>query len=143
MEAEGTIRERLAQHTENPACIGCHSLIDPIGFGLENYDAIARYRTEEEGITIDASGSLNAVEDGGDFVGARQLAEQIVASQEFYECVADQWFRFAVGRPPGEADACTMEEVRTQFRASGDQLTELIVAIATSDAVLFKSTEAQ
>ena len=53
-----TMRERVAEHRDNPACAGCHNLMDPVGFALEKYDAIGRSRTADEGIPIDASGSL-------------------------------------------------------------------------------------
>jgi hypothetical protein len=82
------------------------------------------------------------VEEGaGTFVGARELSEHLAATDEFYDCVASQWFRFAVGRPVGTRDACTVHRVKTAFRESGDKLPELLVAIATSDAILLKNTE--
>ena len=53
-----SMRERLAEHRDNPACSGCHQLMDPVGFSLENYDAVGRWRTSENGKPIDASGGL-------------------------------------------------------------------------------------
>ena len=69
-EAVHTLREKLAQHRANPACASCHSRIDPLGFALENYDVIGRWRTEEGGKPIDAKGELP---DGKTFEGPAEL----------------------------------------------------------------------
>lgn len=139
---EGTLRERLSEHMQNPACKSCHQLIDPIGFGLEHYDTVGAYRTEDAGAPVDASGELLDVHPGaGTFVGARELSERLADTEEFYSCIAEQWFRFAVGRDDGPRDACTLDGVSDAFRASGDALPELLVAIARSNAFLLKNTE--
>ena len=67
-----SMRERMAEHRANPACAGCHKLMDPVGFALENYDAVGRWRTTEDGKPIDASGGLP---DGSKFEGVAGLAE--------------------------------------------------------------------
>src|SRR5213079_3300527 len=67
-----SVRQRLAEHRANVACAGCHSLMDPVGFALENFDAIGRWRTFEEGVPIDASGGLP---DGSTFTGVSGLEE--------------------------------------------------------------------
>ena len=69
-----SIRERMAEHRKNPACSGCHQLMDPVGFSLENYDAVGRWRTVDEGKAIDVAGSLP---DGSKFEGAVRTAEGI------------------------------------------------------------------
>jgi len=138
-DPNATTRERFAQHTEDAACSGCHSLIDPIGFGFEHYDAIGRFRTEENGRPVDASGTLaNLVDQAqvGPYDGAVELADKLLASTDFRECVAHQWTTFALGREPNEADECSMEGIR-QSLADGD-LRELLVAIATSDSFRFR-----
>jgi uncharacterized protein DUF1592/uncharacterized protein DUF1588/uncharacterized protein DUF1585/uncharacterized protein DUF1587/uncharacterized protein DUF1595 len=141
---EGTLRERLAAHVADPVCKSCHQLIDPIGFGLEHYDTTGRYRTEDGGGPVDSSGELIQIEPGaGPFDGARELSDKLAESNELYACIATQWFRFAVGRQEGPRDACTLDAIEHQFRDSGDDLTELLVAIATSDAFLLKNTEPQ
>jgi len=70
-----TMRERMAQHRANPACAGCHKLMDPIGFSLENYDAVGRWRTTEGGVPVDAAGSLP---DGSTFTGAAGLRQALL-----------------------------------------------------------------
>lgn len=140
-DPNATTRERFAQHTADPACSGCHTLIDPLGFGFEHYDAIGRFRSEENGLPVDASGTLSSIEDTtqlGDYDGAVELADKLLASADFQECVAHQWTTFALGREPGEADACAMEDIRQSLADSGGDLRELLVAIATSDSFRFR-----
>jgi hypothetical protein len=64
------VRERLAEHRANPACAGCHKLMDPIGFSLENFDAVGRWRSAENGTSVDAAGGLP---DGSAFTGVAGL----------------------------------------------------------------------
>jgi hypothetical protein len=129
-------RERFAQHTKSALCSGCHTLIDPIGFGFENYDAAGRFRTvDENGNPIDASGEVNAGGDlDGAFEGAVALVERVVASETVAECMAVQWFRFALGRKETEQDVCSNAKTLRRFLDSDRNLEELLVALATSDA---------
>ena len=64
------MREQVAQHRASPACASCHNLMDPVGFALENFDAVGRWRSEDEGMPVDASGKLP---DGTAFSGASEL----------------------------------------------------------------------
>ncbi len=141
--AGSTFREQLAEHASNPACSGCHQLIDPPGFGLEHYDTVGRYRELDNGAPVDASGELLSVSSEGPFEGARQLSERIADSEEYYACYATQWFRFATGRVESAGDACVLEALEASFRAAGDDPLELLVAIALSDAFRFKVMEAE
>jgi hypothetical protein len=112
--------------------------MDPIGFGFERYDTVGRFRDG----AIDDSGELIQVTGGeGTFSGARELAERLAQTEEYYDCVATQWFRFALGRLEGERDGCSLARVKTQFRASGNSLPELVVAVALSDAFMHKRME--
>lgn len=143
-DPDATTRERFAQHTADPACAGCHVLIDPLGFGFEHYDAIGRFRTEENGLPVDASGTLAGVADeaqAGDYDGAVELSQRLAASTDFRDCVTHQWTTFALGREPTEADACAMEEIRQTLTDEGGDLRELLVAIATSDAFRFRTVD--
>ncbi len=136
-DPNATTRERFAEHTENPACAGCHVLIDPLGFGFEHYDAIGNFRDVENGIAVDARGELAGIEDdeaAGEFDGASELAARLAGSQDFHECVVHQWTTFALGREPAEADECSVAHVRQSLTESGGDLREMLVAIATSDA---------
>jgi len=89
-------RQRLAEHRVNPSCAACHNVMDPIGLGLENYDAIGRYRTRDEsGMPIDASGSLPG---GQNFQGARELENMLADDPRLPSCVIKQLATNAVGR---------------------------------------------
>ena len=79
VEKPVSMRERMAQHRANPACAGCHALMDPIGFSLENYDAIGRWRTHESGKPIDADGGLP---DGSKFEGVAGLQKALLERPE-------------------------------------------------------------
>lgn len=129
-----TTRDLYAEHTKNPTCAACHNLFDPIGFGLENYDGHGRWREMENGRAIDASGSGTLL--GSPFDGPGGLAALLAKSEEVTDCVASQWFRFAVGRAPIDTDACTLGELERAFVAGGRRLRPLLLAIATSDAFL-------
>jgi hypothetical protein len=132
-------RERFAQHAEDPACSGCHRLMDPIGFGFEAYDGIGRFRTSDGGRAVDASGELVDTEDAdGPFRGARELADRLAGSRDVRDCAATQWYRFAFGRLEGPGDECSLRGLRAAFDAAGGDVRELLVALTTTEAFLHR-----
>jgi hypothetical protein len=137
-DPNATTRERFAQHTADPSCAGCHNLIDPLGFGLENYDSIGAFRTMEGDLPVDASGELIATDIDGPFDGAVELAGRLVQSQQVRQCVAQQWFRFALGRGDAEEDACTMERLYDSFESSGNDVRVLLRELVLSDAFRYR-----
>jgi hypothetical protein len=134
IDPDATTRERFEQHSADPTCSGCHSLIDGIGLAMENYDGIGRHRTEENGNTVDASGMLLGTDVDGAFVGTVELAHKLAESETVRECVTVQWFRFAFGRGESTHDECTMSTLRAAFTESDHDVRELMIAIATGDA---------
>jgi hypothetical protein len=89
-------RQRLAEHRVNPSCAACHNLMDPIGLGLENYDAVGRFRTRDEsGVAIDSSGALP---DGRTFQGAKELSGLLAADPQLTSCVIRHLATNATGR---------------------------------------------
>jgi len=135
---DSTARERFSQHSADPACSGCHSLMDPLGFGFENFDALGRYRDKENGQTIDASGSIIDSDIDGSFDGVRELAEKLAASDEVKACYAKMWFRYAYGRGEQEKDACTLNDVEEAFGEADGNVKELLVALTQTDAFLYR-----
>jgi hypothetical protein len=131
-----TTRERFAQHEADPACGGCHVLIDSIGLAFENFDAVGAYRTTENGLPVDATGEVvdGPPELAGSFVGAVELAHKLANSRAAADCLANQWFRFALGRMEAVDDACSLKAIRQGFDGSGRNVRELIVSIVKSDA---------
>lgn len=141
-DPNATTRQRFEQHRSDPTCAGCHQLLDPIGVGFENYDAIGRYRTSENNLPIDAHGELaSAGAASGTFTGAVELAQRLSTSAEVRDCLEKQWFRFSLGRGEGAEDACSLASVKEQFAASDFNVKKLLVALVTSDAFRYRKVE--
>jgi hypothetical protein len=136
-----TTRQRFARHTADPSCRSCHEQIDPVGFGFENYDAIGRFRREENGMAIDSSGSLIATDVDGTFASGREMLGRLAASQQARACVIRQFFRYAHGRYESEADRCVIDELESRVDASGGRIEELFTeSLLTSDALYRSAT---
>jgi hypothetical protein len=130
-------KERFEQHRDDPACSGCHELMDPIGFGLEHYDAMGAWRTMDGENPVDAMGQLVGTDVDGDFDGALGLADKLAGSETVRACVVHQWMRYGLGRFEQPEDACTEDNLMTRFAESDGDLHELVVAIATSRAMRY------
>ena len=126
----GTLREQLEQHRADPTCAACHALMDPLGLGLENYDAVGAFRTEDAGLPIDASGELF---EGPSFLGAREMAGLIQEDDRFDTCVVETLFTYALGRPPSEAEHPFIESIAESFATGGAAFPELIKLLVTSE----------
>jgi len=137
-----TTRQRFGQHSTNDTCRACHYLMDPIGLGFEHYDGMGKWRDTEGGLAIDDSGSVEEsdVKDKS-FRGAAELAAKLAASDEVRDCVASQWFRYSYGRAETEADACSLETLRTKFRASGGNVKVLILDLTQTDAFMYRTAD--
>ena len=133
-EPDETTREFFTRLTSDEYCAGCHSLVNPLGFAFEHFDAIGRWRADENGRAIDASGELIGTDVDGPFSGAVELSERIAQSEVAAECMALQWFRFGLGREKTDDDACSLAQIESDFSASGGDLKEMMVAIVRSDA---------
>jgi uncharacterized protein DUF1592/uncharacterized protein DUF1588/uncharacterized protein DUF1595/uncharacterized protein DUF1585/uncharacterized protein DUF1587 len=131
-----TTRERFKAHEADPRCASCHTYIDPIGLAFENYDAIGAFRTQEGGMTIDASGEVIGGTGSlvGKFTGAIELGRKLAASTEVSACLANQWFRFALGRMESNEDACSLQAMYDGLAASNGNIRELIVRMVKGDA---------
>ena len=137
-----TTRQRYAQHSEDEYCAGCHRLMDPIGLGFEKYDAIGRYRTTENGLTIDDTGEIvDSRDSDGAFRGAIELANRLADSEEVMDCVAEQWFGYAVGRGTGfPEDACSIVAIGQEFKAGGGDLRQILRAVVRSDGFRYRQS---
>ncbi|MCX4241695.1 DUF1592 domain-containing protein [Paraliomyxa miuraensis] len=134
-DPNATTRDRFAQHREDPACAPCHMLIDPLGFGFENYDGIGAFRTMEGELPVDASGEVIGTDaNDGTFDGAVQLSAMLAKTPEVQDCMARQWFRFSLGRMDTDDDACTMDRLATAFTDADHDVRSLIHEIVLSDA---------
>ncbi|MDP1828223.1 MAG: DUF1592 domain-containing protein [Archangium sp.] len=132
-----TTRERFAAHSQSDGCAGCHKFIDPVGFTFENYDGLGLWRDTENGQPIDASGGVKISRDTavlGDVNGVAELSAKLAGSRNVHDCVAKEFYRFALGRPLNQADTCTATLIGDRFMTSGGNFRELMLAIVQSDA---------
>ncbi len=137
VDPSSTTRERFAEHSKSPGCAGCHVRIDGIGFGFEHYDGVGAYRTTDNGKPIDAKGEVvGAAETGldGAFDGAIALTERLSGSRQVHDCLAAQWYRYALGRVEAEADACGVDAVKARFFEAGGDFNALRRALVESPA---------
>lgn len=132
-----TTRERFSAHREMEPCKACHTMLDPIGFGLENFDGVGLWRETENGKPIDATGELPAVDVAGPFNGPAELAQKIASSADARNCFADRWLAFAYGRVLGDGDACTRAQLTRAFSDSGGNVKALLLAATQTDAFLY------
>jgi len=129
-----TGRDRYTAHSKQTLCQGCHRLIDPVGFALENYDAVGQYRTTENNVTIDASGKLPQATDV--VTGAVQLAQQLADSDMVQKCFAQHWVEYGYGRSLRSTpeDLCLQENINTAFKASGYNVKQLLLDLTQTTA---------
>lgn len=125
-----TLRQRVQIHFADAACAACHKIMDPIGLGLEQFDSIGRFRTKENGATIDASGDL----DGAKFNNPTELAEAIRNHRDFPPCLTRKVFQYATGMKPTDADDPTLKSLTDHFVKTGYRLKPLLAAVASSPA---------
>ncbi len=127
-------KDRLAVHTKVGTCNGCHKQMDPIGFGLEQYDRAGRFRTAEEAhpeCLIDGQGALEGV---GTFRGPGALADLMVTTGAVESCAIKQLFRFQTGREETEADEGLLALFEKNFDAKGRQFDQLLVDFVSTDS---------
>jgi hypothetical protein len=130
-------RDALLAHTADPACASCHDRIDGLGFGLENYDGIGAYRTTDQGVPVDPTGTIVETNDiNGAFTGVKALTGLLLRSTELSQCAPTQWFRYLIARHETVDDACSVVAVREAFAKSGGDLRELMVTLTQTDAFL-------
>jgi mono/diheme cytochrome c family protein len=129
-ETPHTVRELLTQHRANPVCASCHSRIDPLGFALENYDALGRWRTEESGKPVDAKG---AMPDGTTFEGPDQLKAVLLAKKDlFIRNLSNKMLGYALGRGLTMKDSCVVDTIVADVERHDYSAGSLIDAIVMS-----------
>jgi hypothetical protein len=129
-----TARERYAKHSQDPVCSGCHSLMDPAGLALENFDAIGLYRTEENGVTIDPTGTVPGLD--GKIGGPVDLIQKLAASSDAQDCFATHWLELAFGKTLGRDDQCLQATVQAAFKQAKYDVRQLLIALTQTDAFL-------
>lgn len=132
-----SLRDRLMRHREHSVCASCHNQMDPIGFALENYDAIGRWRTKEEQFPIDPSGELAG---GVKFESAREFKQKLSVSgkKRFFRCLVENMLTYALGRGLESQDFCTVESIRKRLEADDGRIQSIILGIVESNAFQFR-----
>lgn len=126
-----SLREQLEKHREDPGCASCHRVMDPLGLGLENFDAIGRWRDQDQGKPIDASGELPS---GEKFSGALQLVNIVQQREEkFYRTLTEKMLTYAVGRGTNYFDRCAVDQCINLMSQRNNRFSALIEGIVLSD----------
>jgi len=124
-------RVQLEAHIANPACAGCHQVMDPLGFGLEHFDGIGHWRDLDGTAPIDATGQLPG---GQTFDGAMQMVAALKQqAPAISDCVSRKMFAYSLGRDPGPADQCQLTQLSSQFAKANYNIRSLIMQMVASD----------
>ena len=127
----GSLRQRMEQHRANPNCATCHAKMDPLGFGLENFDAIGSWRDKDGTYPIDSSGVLPG---GRVFQGPRGLREVLKGKdKEFTRCLTEKLMTFALGRGLEEPDRCVVDKIAEAVASDGHKFSRLVLEIVRGD----------
>jgi hypothetical protein len=125
-----SLREQLEKHRASAACASCHSRLDPLGFALENFDGVGRYRAEEGGSPIDASGSMS---NGTTVTGPAGLKKVILERKdEFVEVMAGKLLTYALGRGLEYYDQPAVRQIRRDMAADNDRFSSVVLGVVNS-----------
>jgi len=113
-ELHGTLRQRMEQHRQDPTCASCHARMDPIGFGLEQFDGIGMARVQDEGVQIDPVGQLVT---GEKFSGPAELRQILLTKKrsDFLRCISEKMLTYALGRGLEYYDRVTIQKISTSL----------------------------
>lgn len=126
-----TLRKRMEQHRKDPACATCHMRMDPMGFSLENFDAIGKWRTMEGPVPVDASGELP---DGTKFKGPVELRGILMKRKaDFVRCLSEKMLTYAIGRGTEISDRCYVDSIAKSVEQHDYKFSSLIAGVVTSD----------
>jgi hypothetical protein len=132
-----TLRERLEIHRQNASCASCHDRLDPLGFGLENYDAIGRWRDEDADKPVDARGTLPS---GRSFAGPGELKQILLERKtDFARVLTGRMLSYALGRGLLDSDLATVERIVARLEANDYRIHELILGIVESVPYQYQS----
>jgi Protein of unknown function (DUF1592)/Protein of unknown function (DUF1588)/Protein of unknown function (DUF1587)/Protein of unknown function (DUF1585)/Protein of unknown function (DUF1595)/Ca-dependent carbohydrate-binding module xylan-binding len=127
----GTLRQRMEQHRKNPICASCHKTLDAMGFGLENYDATGRWRDQDEGQPIDASGTLPG---NLKFSGPAELKSILRAKKvQVARCLTEKLLTYGLGRGVEASDKCWIDGIVANVQKKDYRFSAVITAIVESD----------
>lgn len=134
-----SVRERLNQHRANPACASCHDIMDPIGFALENFDAVGRWRDMEAGNPVDSTGGLP---DGRKFEGVAGLEDGLLSRPELFAgTLTEKLLTFALGRGIDHSDAPAIRKIVNDAAKNDFRFSSLVMGIVNSPPFQLRMAE--
>ena len=134
-----SVRERLERHRADPACASCHALMDPVGFALDNYDAVGRWRTTDGDAPVDAVGNFPG---GPTFEGPDGLEKAILERSDlFVSALAEKLLTYALGRVVGPLDAPAVRRIVREASEDKFRFSSLILAVVKSDPFQMRRTQ--
>jgi mono/diheme cytochrome c family protein len=127
----GSLRQRMEKHRENASCAVCHAKLDPLGFGLENFDGVGAFRETDGKFKIDPSGELP---DGSKFSGPAELRKVLVAkADQFRRALSEKMLTYALGRGLEYYDRCAVDDIMSALKSGDDKFSAMIIAIVQCD----------
>ncbi|HYF01464.1 MAG TPA: DUF1592 domain-containing protein [Planctomycetota bacterium] len=131
-----SLRQRLELHRADPRCAGCHKAMDVLGLGLENYDAVGRWRDKEAGKPIDVAGTLPTGESFKDPAGLKRLLA--ARKDEFARTIVEKMLVYALGRPLERSDRREVKRIAALLRENGYRMSALLEGVVTSYPFLYR-----
>ena len=128
-----TVRQALTVHRTQPMCAACHGRMDPMGFGMENFDTTGQYRTTDNGQPIDASGAL----DGAMWTNLAELGTVLRKHANTGPCLVSKVYENALGRLPLDVDGAALDTLIGKFTSAGNRVDQLLVDLVTNDGFRF------
>jgi hypothetical protein len=133
-----SLRERMERHRANPVCAGCHRVMDPIGFSMENFDGIGRWRAKEDGLVIDASGTLFT---GAKLDGVNALRQEMTKRPEvFVGVLAERMLTYGVGRGLEYYDMPAVRKIVQDARSTNYRFSSIVLGVVRSVPFQMKET---
>lgn len=137
-----TTRDRTIAQTDSTACSGCHkNAINPVGFALESFDAVGKWRDTDNGAPVNTAGAARFGREVVSFDGAISLSQTIAASPDAHICYATQWVEFAYRRPMNSNDRCVAEDVATRLADPAYSILDLLSDLTQAEAFNNRSAE--
>ncbi len=134
-----SLRDRMQQHRSNPQCASCHNQMDPIGFSLENYNAVGQWRTTDGDFLINSSGVLAGGQKFEDIIELKQVLKS-TGSKKFTRCLIENLLTYALGRGLETSDFCTVEAIRGQLTADDYRIHSILFGIVECNAFQFRGS---
>lgn len=128
-ELKGTVRQIFEQHRADPKCAECHARMDPYGFALENYDGFGAWRTQDNGVDVDASGEIN----GKKFTTPKEFRAVLAGRRaDFRRALVEKLLSYALARGLEDFDKCTVDEICVAVEKDGDRFSSVVLNVAQS-----------